>query len=47
MSKKYNSSLYFYPNCVVFRKVLLKKHFKSASVFFLLRLDEGYFVAVL
>ena len=25
MSKKYNSSLYFYPKCVVFRQVLLKK----------------------
>ena len=24
MSKKYNSSLYFYPNCVVFRQVLKK-----------------------
>lgn len=28
MSKKYNSSLYSYPNCVVFRQVLKKKHEK-------------------
>lgn len=29
MSKKYNSSLYFYPNCVVFRQVLKKKTRKN------------------